>query len=124
MAGPFTFDAGVSFLSARATDEDRPLLGRPGRSGRLTIGWAAPVGTRISATGVYTGAAPVSLVEDGATVEREAFGRLDLRVAQLLPWGTELVAGIDNALDARPEAWPGFSGRQFYLGLNWRGGMQ
>lgn len=122
--GPFTMDAGISLLDTWSASAGRELLGRPRHSGRLTIGWAGATGTRVSVTGVRMGRAPISLVGDGSVTHRDAFNRLDLRVAQLLPWSMELTGGVDNAFDATPANWPGFTGRQFYLGLRWSGGLQ
>ena len=58
--------------------------------------------------------------EAGAiTSERDAFLRIDARVAQRLPWGLELSLGADNVFDRRPAAWADAVGREWYLGLAW-----
>lgn len=106
----------------RATDRltDLPLLGRPTHSARATLTGALPFVGRGSLSGVYTGATPMERDGAGAVIgERDAFLRLDARVARRLPLGAELSVGVDNILDARPERWEGAVGRQLYTALAW-----
>jgi outer membrane receptor protein involved in Fe transport len=71
-------------------------------------------------SGIYTGATPMERDDSGAiTSEREAFLRIDARVAQRLPWGLELSLGADNIFDRRPDAWADAVGREWYVGLTW-----
>lgn len=117
--GSLRAEAGYGYLEARDSGTDEPLLGRPTHSGRLSLEYALPVGPRAALVGVYTGATPVRRTEAGL-VERDGFLRFDLRLAQALPRGLELSLGARNLFDARPEEWPGFSGRHLYFGLGWR----
>ena len=120
-AGAARADASWSLLDARDGERGLPLLGRPRQSARLTLGYSVPFGLRASITGLHTGRTPMRRDERGAvTSERDAFTRVDVRLAQALPLDLELVAGADNLLDARPSAWAGSVGRQLYFGLGWR----
>src|SRR5690606_26947680 len=103
----FRAEAGYGYLVAenRATGERLP--GRPTHAGRGSIGYARASGLRVTLTGVYTGSAVVTRT-DSAETERAGFGRLDVRIAQTLPRGLEVSAGVDNLADTRPELWPGY----------------
>jgi outer membrane receptor protein involved in Fe transport len=82
--------------------------------------WTPARGPRLSLTGLYTGETPMQRDEAGiVTGTRDAFARLDARVAQRLPAGLELTLGADNVFDARPAAWADAVGRQWYVGLAW-----
>ncbi|HET7274725.1 MAG TPA: TonB-dependent receptor [Longimicrobiaceae bacterium] len=118
--GGFRAEAGYGYLEARDAAADRPLLGRPAHSGRLSLEYGLPIGLRSAVTGVYTGTAPVERTEAGL-IERDGYFRLDLRVAQDLPRGLEISVGARNVLDAQPDNWPGFAGRHLYIGLGWQG---
>ena len=113
-------EAGYAWLNAERTATGEPLLGRPTHSGRLSLTYALPFGLRASAAGVYTGRTPIQRTESGDVLERDGFLRVDLRVAQALPYGLEIAAGVDNVLDARPEQWPGFAERQMHVSIGWR----
>ncbi|HEY8470868.1 MAG TPA: TonB-dependent receptor [Longimicrobiales bacterium] len=113
-------EAGYAWLDAERTETGEPLLGRPAHSGRLSLTYALPFGLRASASGVYTGRTPIQRTESGEVLHRDGFLRIDLRVAQALPHGLEIAAGVDNVLDARPEQWPGFAERQFHVSIGWR----
>ncbi|MEW5926049.1 MAG: TonB-dependent receptor [Gemmatimonadota bacterium] len=117
--GGLRAEAGYGYLDARESGTDAPLLGRPAHSGRLSLEYALPGGPRTALSGVYTGETPVRRTEAGV-VERDGFLRFDARIAQALPRGIELSLGARNLFDARPEEWPGFTGRHLYLGLGWR----
>ena len=120
-AGAMRADASWSLLDARDGESGQPLLGRPRQSARATLGYALPVGLRASITGLHTGRTPMQRNESGeVTSERDAFTRVDVRLAQDLPLALELVAGADNVFDARPRAWAESVGRQIYFGLGWR----
>ena len=83
---------------------------------------------RLSATGLYTGRMPMTRNDTTGVISsyREAFARLDLRVARTLTWagqpiarGVDLVIGVDNVFGQQPEEWAGFTGRQMYTTLSW-----
>ncbi len=118
--GGLRLEGGYAYLRAERAGTGEALLGRPTHSLRGTASYALLVGFRVSLTGVHTGTTPVRRTED-AVVERNGFARFDVRAAQALPFGFELSAGADNVLDVRPEEWPGYMGRQFYVTLQWRG---
>jgi outer membrane receptor for ferrienterochelin and colicins len=56
---------------------------------------------------------------DAVTSWRDAYGRVDVRLAHRLPGGFELVGGADNLFDQQPAEWAGFTGRHLYTALSW-----
>lgn len=117
--GGWRMEAGYSLLRAERAETGEPLLGRPERSVRGTLGYSGPDGLRLSITGVHTGETAMSRTDSGIE-RREAFTRFDLRAARRLPGGFEFVAGVDNVLDRQIDQWPGFTGRHFYTSISWR----
>ena len=115
----FRVETGYSYLVARDSDSGEALLGRPAHSARATVAYATPRGLRASVSSVYSGSAPVSRANDDI-VTREGFAKLDARVGQEFARGLEITFGVDNVLNTQPANWPGFMGRQLYLGLGWR----
>ena len=114
------FEAGYAWLGTEDATTDQPLLGRPAHSGRLVTTVAPTRALHATVSGIYTGATPMERDEAGAiTSERDAFLRIDARLAQRLPWGLELSLGADNIFDRRPDAWADAVGREWYLGLTW-----
>jgi outer membrane receptor for ferrienterochelin and colicins len=113
-------EAGYAWLGTEDVATDQPLLGRPTHSGRLVTTVAPAPGLNATVSGIYTGATPMERDETGSiTSEREAFLRIDARVARRLPWGLELSLGADNIFDRRPDAWADAVGREWYVGLTW-----
>jgi outer membrane receptor for ferrienterochelin and colicins len=121
--GRARLEGGYAFLDARNRVSGQPLLGRPRHSGRASLSVTGVAGVRLSATGLFTGSRPISRDVLGTVVETQsAFTRLDLRAARTMRDGLELSFGLDNALDQRMgDGWPGFTGRQFFVGAVWRG---
>ncbi|HEU5209413.1 MAG TPA: TonB-dependent receptor [Longimicrobiales bacterium] len=122
--GGLRAEAGYAWLRARDRTSGETLLGRPEHSARGSLGYALAFGLRANASATYSGPTPISRLGDGTLVERAALTRVDARVAQSLPWGLELSAGIDNIFDAVVAEYPGYLGRQVYLGLGWRGARE
>ena len=114
-------ESSYSGLSTRDRASGRPLLGRPSHSGRATLGYTLPSGTRASVSGIYTGRTPMRRDEASGAVTswRDPFARIDVRLAHRLPGGFELVAGADNLFDEQPAEWAGFTGRHLYTALSW-----
>jgi outer membrane receptor for ferrienterochelin and colicins len=119
--GGLRAEAGYGWLSARDRATRDALLGRPTHTARASITSALPFGLRGSVSGTYTGDTPVSRNSDGTVVQRGALTRIDTRIAQALPGGFELSAGVDNVLDATLDGYPGYLGRQIYIGVGWAG---
>ena len=114
-------DGGYGYLVARDRRNDMILPGRPRHSARAALSYAHASGLRATLSGVHTGRTLVTRT-DSTDINRNAFTRFDARVARELPRGFELSAGVDNILDAQPDAWPGFVRRQFHIGVGWRAG--
>jgi len=122
--GGLRAEAGYGWLRARDRTTGQALLGRPEHSMRGSLGYALALGLRASVSATYSGATPSSRLDDGAVIERDPLTRVDARIAQSLPWGLELSVGIDNVFDTTIDEYPGFLGRQFYVGLGWRGARE
>ena len=122
--GGLRAEAGYGWLQARDRTTGDALLGRPEHSARGSFGYALAFGLRANVSATYSGATPTSRLDDGTVIERAALTRFDARIAQSLPWGLELSAGIDNILDETISDYPGFLGRQVYLGIGWRGARE
>ena len=114
-------EAGYSGLSTRNEATGRPLLGRPAHSGRVMLGRTLPFDLRASVSAVATGRTPMERDDASGAVTswREAFTRVDARVARALPGELEIVVGADNLFDQRPAEWAGFTGRHLYTSLSW-----
>lgn len=111
-------DAGYSLLATRDDATGEALLGRPTHSARAAAAHPLPFGARASMTAHYTGRTPMQRDSSGASY-REAYPRLDLRVARPVTRDAELAFQVENAFDRRPASWAGYTGRQFTLGMNW-----
>lgn len=115
-------EAGYTLLRAVDRATGQPLLGRARNAARASLSHPLPFALRFSATGVFTGRAPMTRDDAGAIVSwREAYPRLDLRLARAMRGGAELSLSVENVLDRRPAEWAGFVGRQLFAGLRWNG---
>jgi outer membrane receptor for ferrienterochelin and colicins len=113
-------EAGYAWLATEDASTRRPLLNRPAHSGRVSASSPLSAGLRASVTGVYTGSTPMERDESGrVTGTRDAFTRIDARVARRLPLELELALGVDNMFDTRPARWADATGRAWYAGLSW-----
>lgn len=120
--GRLRLEGSVSLLATRDEATGRSLLGRPTESARLLVGGTLPFALRLSVGAVHTGR--TAMQRDATTGEvsswREAFTRVDVRLARTLPIdGVEFVLGADNLFDRRPADWAGFTGRHLYTSLSW-----
>jgi outer membrane receptor for ferrienterochelin and colicins len=68
----------------------------------------------------YTGRTPMQRDSDGTVAWREAYPRLDVRVARPVGDVAELSFNVENLLDERPARWAGLTQRQATLAFNWR----
>lgn len=117
-------NAGYAYLHARDVESATPILGRAAHTARGSVRLRAPRDVRLSLTTLYTGNAPASRDAQGnISATRAAFTQVNARVAR--PFGVggsrvEVSAGADNVFDVqRAGDWPGFTGRQFSVGLAW-----
>lgn len=118
--GRLRLEGAYAWLRARDAVTNTPLPGRPSRSGRVAATVTAGR-LRLGSTLQVTGRTPLMRGAAGAiSASRAAFARLDVRGAAELMGSLELTAGVDNAFDRRlGDAWPGFTGRQVYVGARW-----
>jgi outer membrane receptor for ferrienterochelin and colicins len=113
-------EAGYTLLRTADRATGQPLLGRARDAARASLSHPLPLALRFSATGVYTGRAPMTRDDAGAIVSwRDAYPRLDLRLARAIRGGAEVSLSVENVLDRRPAEWAGFVGRQLFAGLRW-----
>ncbi|MCC6316435.1 MAG: TonB-dependent receptor [Gemmatimonadaceae bacterium] len=120
-SGAWQLDGGVDVLRSRDRATGTPLLGRSRFVARSTLGGPVLGRLRGGASLVYTGRTPIEREASGAVVERGGWARVDARLTQPLPTGLTWSVGVTNLLDrSMGTAWPGFTGRQFVTGLEWR----
>jgi outer membrane receptor for ferrienterochelin and colicins len=117
--GGLRVEAGYAWLHSRDDETGGPLLGRALHSARGGVSWTTGAGLSTRVGAVYTGTAPLERTEDGSTVDRSGFLRVDLRAGWAAPWGVGISAGVDNVFAARPSGWSGFTGRRMYAGATW-----
>jgi outer membrane receptor protein involved in Fe transport len=112
-------ELGYSYLDARNRATDERLLGRPTHAAHGSAAYTLPFGGRVSVTAVYTGSTPLERAAS-ALREREAYTRMDARIARTVIDAFELSVGVENVFDRTPADWPGFTGRQAHIGMSWR----
>ena len=118
--GPVHADLGYAYLFSRDFETAGPLLNQPSQSGRLRVTGPLPVGLRGSVSDIYTGSTPMERADDGSiSSTREAYNRIDLRIARQTFGHADLSIGVDNVFDARPALWADPTVRQVYAGITW-----
>lgn len=120
VAAGWRVDAGYNLLATRDNATGRPLLARPSHSGRLSMAHTLPFAFRASVSGIATGRTPMERDEATGVISssRDAFVRVDARIARSLPYGAEFVLGSDNVFNAQPAQWAAFTGRHTYTALS------
>lgn len=118
-AGRLRVDAGYGFLQTLDRTNDVELLGRPTHTARASVALPLPLLMRASMTGLYTGRTAMRREGRLITGWRDAYPRLDLRLARPLPRDVELALNVENVFDRRPAEWAGFTGRQMTVSLGW-----
>lgn len=121
VAAGWRIDGGYNLLSTRDNATGRPLLARPTHSGRLSIARTLPFALRTSISGIATGRTPMErdTLSGAVTSWRDAFVRVDARVARSIGHGAEFVLGSDNLFNAQPAQWAAFTGRHSYTAISW-----
>ena len=125
LLGDGEFSVGYAYLDAHTGGGGR-LDRRAGHSARARATWtvAEVSGLRLDGTVHFTGSAPMLLTRpDGTTVPigtQERFTSVDLQAALPVAGNLELLAGVDNLFDARPEGWPGIIERRFRMSVRLR----
>lgn len=119
------FSVGYAYLDAHA-GSGRRLDRRATHSARARATWTAEElsGLRLDATAHFTGSAPIILTQpDGTTIilgTQERFTAVDLQATLPVADHLELLAGVDNLFDARPEGWLGIIERRFRTSIRLR----
>ena len=125
LAGDGEFSAGYAHLDAHTGSGGR-LDRRARHSARARASWTAEQfsGLRLDATAHFTGSAPIILTRpDGTSVPletQERFTAVDLQATLPIAGDLELLAGVDNLFDARPEGWQGIVERRFRMSIRLR----
>ena len=126
LLGEGEFSVGYAYLDAYAGVAREPLDRRARHAGRARATWTPEVlpGLRLDGTLHFTGNAPIVLtLPDGVTVPggtQERFMAVDVQAALPVAGNVELLAGVDNLFDARPEKWQGIIERRFRLSARLR----
>jgi len=121
--GLLRVDAGYAYLETRDDRTGLPLAGRPAHSARAALAHPLGFGVRGSGSAIYTGRTLMQRTDAGASW-RDAYPRVDARIARALPGGSELTFNVENVLDRKPGNWAGYTGRQYVVGLTWRLGTR
>ena len=123
-AGRWRFDAGYSYLRTRDGETRGPRLGRPPHAARASADMALGSRLHLSLGGQYTARTPDQRDSLGVvTGWRPDYLRFDLHTSVVLPGDFEITGGLDNVFNRRVgTAWPGYTGRQAFVGLTWRVG--
>ncbi len=114
---------GYAYLDARSPTSDTPLDRRPKHSARVRGSWfvTVPTAMRFDVTAHYTGEAPVLGAARGGQITQtgvqERFAAVDLQVSADLWRNLELIAGVDNVFDARPDGWQGLIERRLRVSV-------
>jgi outer membrane receptor for ferrienterochelin and colicins len=118
--GAMQVESGVSLLRTRDDATGNPLLGRPARSARLSVGLPLFETTRLHGSAIHTGSVPLDRAADGTISRtRAAYTRLDARITHQLIRSVSLAIAAENLLDARNVDWPGFTGRRVSFTAAW-----
>lgn len=117
------FAAGYAYLDAHDADSGTPLDRRARHSARARVSWIAEqlAGLRLDGTVHFTGSAPIVVAGRAAaelpSTTRERFTALDLQATLPVADNLELLAGVDNVFDARPEGWQGIIERRLRMSV-------
>ncbi len=121
-SGRLRAEFGYSLLDTRDESTGRALLGRPSHSARAGATVQLPFALRTQLTALHTGRTAMQRDADTGAITswRDAFTRVDIRIARALPiLALEMVVGADNLFDRRPADWAGFTGRHVYTSLSY-----
>ncbi len=117
------FSAGYAYLDAYAGGSGLPLDRRATHSARARTLWTPEdlSGVGLDATVHFTGSAPIIMTRpDGAELQsgtQARFTAVDLQATLPVAGNLEVVAGVDNLFDARPQGWPGIIERRLRVSL-------
>jgi outer membrane receptor protein involved in Fe transport len=116
--GPLSGEIAYAYLYTRDRATDGPLLDQPAHSGHVRLSGPLLFGVRASVVDVYTGSTPMERADDGSiSSTRDAYNRVDLRLARQSFGHADLSVGVNNVFDARPARWADPTVRQVYAGV-------
>ena len=119
--GPLSGEIGYAYLRTHDRTTGGPLLDQPAHSGHVRLSGPVFFGVRASVVDVYTGSTPMDRADDGSiSSTREAYNRVDLRLARKSFGHADLPFGVNNVFDARPARWADPTVRQVYAGVTLR----
>ncbi len=122
--GRWRLDGSAAWTHTKDNATGLPLLGRPASTLRLTADGPLVAGLRASLTSAWVGRTPIDRSAAGGTTERAAYARSDARITRSLPGDLEASIGVTNLFDKQlGVSWPGYTGRQLFASLSWRGTM-
>ena len=119
--GAATAEFGYDYTATRDRTTNGPLPGIAPHQARAVFNGPPIGGIAATVATHYSAATPLQRLESGGTLrERGAFSRTDLRFARPIGSQIRAKAGVTNVFDrALGTDWPGFTGRQFFAGLEW-----
>lgn len=118
--------AGYAYLDAREADSGLPLDRRAKHSARARVTWTPESlsGAGVNATVHFTGSAPIVAIGPSGTetssATQEQLTAVDLHATLPVAENLEVLAGVDNLFDARPEGWQGIIERRFRMSIRLR----
>jgi outer membrane receptor for ferrienterochelin and colicins len=109
------------YTASRDRRSRAPLPGIAPHQGRIVLSPQPIAGFSLTLATYYSAATPLQRVESGQLLrERGAYARTDVRIARPVADRVRARAGLSNLFDrALGDAWPGFTGRQFFAGIDW-----
>jgi outer membrane receptor for ferrienterochelin and colicins len=112
-------DLGYTYVWSRDERSDTPLLGTPRHAARGSVTLPLLAGVRATASARFTGTTPIQRGVDGEiSRERTSWTRVDLRLSRAVRHDVTVTLAADNLFDRELGTdWPGFTGRQVFVGL-------
>jgi outer membrane receptor for ferrienterochelin and colicin len=118
-AGPVSLSASHAWLNAEDDESGEPLSGRAAHTTKVAGSVELPHESRFTSSVIQTSSVPVTTRT--GTEWQAAYARLNLSLAAPLAAGADMVVGVDNVTDARPEGAITNLGRRWFTALHWRG---
>ncbi|HET9603460.1 MAG TPA: TonB-dependent receptor [Gemmatimonadales bacterium] len=118
-AGPVSLSAAHAWLGATDDESGEQLSGRAAHTTKVTGTVELPHDASLSSSVIHTSSVPITA--RGGTEWQAAYARVNLSLAAPLVEGADVVIGVDNVTDTRPEGAITNLGRRWFTALHWRG---